>query len=504
MDTIQLPSLGVVGTLGVIGRLAVAACFALLVFAAWKAFLSYFCPAALGVEPFPDSEVKMTLKPHPIMGHIPYMGKCQIAGTKVFVDNATKEGLCSFYLFNAPAVLVTKAEHVKKCLNKQTFRAKIPILAVHMEMFLGRRSIVQLMNKEWDKVRGKLTHSFKAYSFDDITRDMSSVASSLTASINGQIRDAREGNMVAFDIFSTMKKATLDVIGRTAFDYEFNCCTRTTKEPVAEAFEWLLDECSKRSYETPLDPRTMFYWLPTARNAKHKKMRNVVRSTLQECIDRKRAQLRKGGDAIHNDFLRHMVEGSDSAESSDSALSDEEMQDNLLTFFFGGFDTTSIALTYALYEIAKHPEIEKEILAETDRVLGKRSGFAPIALADVRKLVYCTAVFKEALRMYPPAPVTARTTEKPLELEPGKLTVPAGTLLYIPIWWVHRSKDNWGDDAEVFKPERFVRRDDEGVAVSHAGKHHPYAWIPFSGGKRFCIGQRFATVEGTLFLASVS
>ena len=366
-----------------------------------------------------------------------------------------------------------------------------------MEMFLGRRSIVQLMNKEWDKVRGKLTHSFKAYSFEDITRDMTLVARSLTESIRAQSRERAQGGAVCLDIFSTMKKATLDVIGRTAFDYEFNCCTRTTKEPVAEAFEWLLDECSRRSYETPLDPRTMFYWFPTARNAKHQRMRTVVRSTLQQCIDRKRAQLRKGGDAVHNDFLRHMVEGSES-------MSDEEMQDNLLTFFFGGFDTTSIALTYALFEIARHPIIEQQILAETDRVLGKRNGiFTPISLADVRKLVYCTAVFKEALRMYPPAPVTARTTEKPLEIEPGKLTVPAGTLLYIPIWWVHRSKENWGEDAETFDPERFVRRDESGVPVSHAGRHHPYAWIPFSGGKRFCIGQRFATVEGTLFLASL-
>ena len=98
-------------------------------------------------------------------------------------------------------------------------------------------------------------------------------------------------------------------------------------------------------------------------------------------------------------------------------------EDNLLTFFFGGFDTTSIALTYALYEIAKRPEVEKQILLETERVLGKENNgkFAPISLSEVRKLVYCTAAFKESLRMYPPAPVTARTTEKPLELEPGKL-----------------------------------------------------------------------------------
>ena len=145
----------------------------------------------------------------------------------------------------------------------------------------------------------------------------------------------------------------------------------------------------------------------------------------------------------------------------------------------------------------------------------------------VNKLDYNRAVFKEVLRLFPPAPLTVRHTTK--ESVIGGVRVPADVMLYIPIWWVHRSEHNWKHPNE-FRPERFMRPPDttadkpekdtgavKGAAKGGAqdevfeselfgealkdGKAH--GWVPFSGGQRNCVGQRFAMIEGTLMLAKI-
>jgi cytochrome P450 family 4 len=102
------------------------------------------------------------------------------------------------------------------------------------------------------------------------------------------------------------------------------------------------------------------------------------------------------------------------------------------------------------------------------------------------KLPLCSAVINETLRLYPPAPITVRYTEAPVELQPG-IIVPTGTMLYLPIWWIHRSPDNF-EDPDSFRPERFLGAERE--------RMHRYAFIPFSGGARDCVGRRFAMTEG--------
>jgi cytochrome P450 len=138
----------------------------------------------------------------------------------------------------------------------------------------------------------------------------------------------------------------------------------------------------------------------------------------------------------------------------------------------------------------------------------------------INRLKYTTAVFKEAMRLYPPAPVTARHTVR--ESKIGDFTVPADVLIYIPIWWVQRSSLNW-DNPDVFDPTRFLNvhaapasgsTNNTGDPARHAdrsesGKNFSRSasigssWIPFSGGQRNCVGQRFAMMEGPLILAKM-
>ena len=114
---------------------------------------------------------------------------------------------------------------------------------------------------------------------------------------------------------------------------------------------------------------------------------------------------------------------------------------------------------------------------------------------DYKKLSYTTAVWKEVLRLYPPAPLTVRHLCEDLELE--NIVVPKGTMVYMPIWWIHRDPRNWSEP-DRFLPERFMVHDDK------AGQGRSFKnFFAFSGGSRNCVGKRFALLEGTILLAKL-
>ena len=169
--------------------------------------------------------------------------------------------------------------------------------------------------------------------------------------------------------------------------------------------------------------------------------------------------------------------------------------ENLVTLLFAGYDTTSITLSYLMYCMAQHPEVEERALAEINTTV--LPGEQPTYDQLTKELVYCTAVVEEVLRLYPPAPLTVRHLEKDLTLRrttektwghPDKepVTLPAGTAVYLPIWWIQRSELNFNDPLK-FNPERFMPENKKYVKRG--------ASVAFGSGSRDCVGRRFAMVE---------
>jgi cytochrome P450 len=304
----------------------------------------------------------------------------------------------------------------------------------------------------------------------------------------------------------------MDTIGLTGFGVDFKCCENFQYSDVAAAFEFLLDDQSLRSAGVNiLNPRMMFYSWPSEQNRKSKRHRTHVRDTLASLIAKKQGAL-KEGKPPHMDFLHLMLRA-----RASNAITDDALIDNLITLLFGGYDTTSIALSYSLYLLWKHPDMQRRCVDEARTVLEGVSG-ENVTQVHVNKLKFTTAVFKEAMRLYPPAPVTARHTTAPMKLRIGGkgvgavnngtageedeeddgedvfVEVPEDTLVYIPIWWVHRSPLNW-DRPDEFDPTRFLQQEEED-GQARANRSTAYRWIPFSGGQRNCVGQRFALLEG--------
>jgi cytochrome P450 len=223
---------------------------------------------------------------------------------------------------------------------------------------------------------------------------------------------------------------------------------------------------------------------PGARKALDRAM-TTLDTKIAQLIEAKREQL-----AIEPERCNDLLSALLSARDADGAvLSPQELRDQLLTLYLAGHETTSQALTFTFYLLSKHPHAQETLYAELERVLqGRTPGYS-----DLDKLPYTEQVFKEALRLYPPASVIPRRAALDASLGPYK--VPRGSEVVLWSYLVHRDP-RFYPEPERFLPERFTP---EAEASRPKG-----AYLPFGAGQRACIGQAFAMNEAVLILATLA
>lgn len=177
------------------------------------------------------------------------------------------------------------------------------------------------------------------------------------------------------------------------------------------------------------------------------------------------------------------------AKSADDAEFDAvELREQVLVFLLAGHETTATSLAFALHLLARHPEQQSRAREEISRVLGDRTPQA----ADLDRLPYLTQVLKEAMRLYPAAPVIGR--QAVADARVGGHTIPAGADVIVAPWVTHRHPGHW-PDPDRFDPDRFTPE-------AEAARPR-YAWFPFGGGPRACIGQHFSMLESVIALAMI-
>jgi cytochrome P450 len=202
---------------------------------------------------------------------------------------------------------------------------------------------------------------------------------------------------------------------------------------------------------------------------------------LYEAIARRRA-----GPGDREDLLSLLLAARD--EDDGRGMTDRQLRDEAMTLFVAGFETTAINLAWTLDLLARHPDVEQEVRAELDRVL---AGRRPTA-ADLPELPAVERVVKESLRLYPPAWAMDRLAQEDLEL--GGFRVPKGWDIWMFPWVVHRDP-RWWPDPDRFHPARW--------ASEEVKKLPRFAFFPFGGGPRICIGNTFAMMEAQLVLATL-
>ncbi|WP_026605943.1 cytochrome P450 [Methylocapsa acidiphila] len=281
------------------------------------------------------------------------------------------------------------------------------------------------------------------------------------------------GRREPFDVAAEMMALTLTIIARTMFS--------TAIAGEIETVRQLMDQVVAQPPNL-LDLFGLPRWLPRSQPKNYRAAVRAFDALVSRIIAERRAQ---GVD--HGDLLSMLLSARD--PESGEGMSDKQLRDEILTFFVAGHETTANALSWTWHLLAQYPDVEAKLRAELARVLGGR---AP-NFADLAELQYTRMVIEEAMRLYPPAHTISRTALR--EDWIGGVRIPAGAVIFINVYVTHRNPNLW-PEPERFDPERFAP---EAVA-----KRHRFAYLPFGGGPRVCIGNGFAMAEAQTILATLA
>lgn len=271
-----------------------------------------------------------------------------------------------------------------------------------------------------------------------------------------------------------MMRLTLQIVGRTLFTADVLHEAKDVGDAVTGALHQF------RQLNSPFIQTTQF--LRRWANLRASRSRRRFEGLLGRII----ADHREHPDR-YNDMLSLLMVSDN--ETGTGYMSDELLLDEALTIFLAGHETTANALTWTWYLLAQHPEVEKKLHDEIERVLQGRQP----APEDALKLCYTGQIFREALRLYPPAWIIGREAVTGYRL--GSIEVPAGSTLMMSPYAMHRDPRFW-NNPESFAPERWED--------NLSGDRPKFAFFPFGAGTRVCIGEHFATLEGVLLIAVIA
>jgi cytochrome P450 len=267
-------------------------------------------------------------------------------------------------------------------------------------------------------------------------------------------------------------KLTSQIALKTLFDLDHAGDRAHFTETLKLAFD-IMTARLRRLIKAPL-------WFPTPETVRLKRALAELDRTVTSFIAAGRA---RGGHG--DDLLSRLL----SAEHEDGTrMSDEELRDETMTLYLAGHETTALTLAWTWYLLSQHPEVEDKLVAEWARVLGGRTP-TPDDIAD---LPYTSAVITESMRLYPPVYLLGREATADLEL--GGYRVKRGYTVLMSQWVNHRDPEYF-PQPEAFKPERW-----EGGLARRLPK---FAYYPFGGGQRICVGNSFALMEAAIVLAAV-
>ena len=282
------------------------------------------------------------------------------------------------------------------------------------------------------------------------------------------------------DMAREMSELTLHIVVKTLFGLDLPDTVRR----IGVAFE-VGNEYIKAQDNRPRGLRRLVHRLPFPFTRRFRRELAYLDETIYGLI----AQRRQSG--LESDDLLSLllnVRDEEAANPEDAVMTDTQLRDEVITLFAAGHETTAVALTWTWYLLATHPDVQACFHAELDDVLGRRDP----TLEDLANLPVTEWVLTESMRLYPPIWSTARMTFRPITL--GGWDIPAGAVLSAPQLIIHRDP-RWFDDPLEFRPDRWTPE-------LRAGRHR-FAYYPFGGGPRLCIGEGFAWMEAMLLLATL-
>ncbi len=369
----------------------------------------------------------------------------------------------SFRLGPERTVLLTHPDHIRD------------VLVTHHRSFIkGRRGEVstQFLGEGLLNSEGEVHHRQRRLIQPAFHRQhLAHYAAVMTAYGARLSQEWHDGDTL--DIALAMMRVTLAIAGKTLFDAEVEDDAQEIGSAITTLFQ--------------LSPRfrlpfaALFTKLPIPSNTRLRNAQQYLDTLIYGLLDERRAQSVDKGDLLSMLLLAQ-------DEEDGAGMSDRQVHDEALTLLLVGHETTAIALMWTWYLLAQHPAVESTLHAELASVLGGRFPND----ADIPRLPYTRMVFTEAMRLYPPAWLMTRRALEDYEV--GEYLLPKGTFILISPYITHHD-ERYFPDPDLFLPERW-----EPAAAARP----QFAYFPFGGGPRQCVGESFAWMAGILLLATLA
>jgi cytochrome P450 len=270
-----------------------------------------------------------------------------------------------------------------------------------------------------------------------------------------------------------MNRLTLAIVGKTLFDADVERQARDVGEALSGVME---------SFWTMMLPLSWIIdWLPLPHIRRSVAARRQLDAIVYGMIRERRASRADRGDLLSMLLMAQ--------DESEGRMTDRQVRDEAMTIFLAGHETTANALTWTWYLLSRSPDVERRLHEEIDRVLGGRLP----SIDDLPSLPYVERVATESMRLYPPAWIVGRRAIAPYQV--GEYTIPRRAIVVMSQWVVHRDA-RWYPEPERFDPDRWT--------PAFKAALPPFAYFPFGGGPRRCIGESFAWMELSLAIATIA
>jgi cytochrome P450 len=396
---------------------------------------------------------------YPLVGSLPTFMKERL---QLFERMAQKSSICSFHIGPIRMVMLNRPEYMQYVLvDHASDFDKGHIMHNAMNGNNG------LFNSEGDfhhQQRKLLSPPFQP-------RHISSYADTI-GHYGEQIQQTwRDDECI--DLNQQMISLTMSIIGKILFDADVFSETDELGAAMAIGFEHTVQVLTSL-FSPPLS------W-PTPHNQRTRRAIQQVEERIQRMIDE-----RRNSTIERNDFLSILLQ---TRGDNGEVMSDRQVMDECITLLGAGHETTAAALAWVWYFLCQNPIIYQKVQEEVDRVLQGRTP----TFADLPHLPYCLQVFKEAMRLYPPAAAIIRETLRTIEIDGYQL--PQGTTVFLSPYTLHRIPEYF-PAPEQFDPERFTPEREKQLPR--------YAYLPFGAGPRVCIGNHLALMEGQLLIATLA
>ncbi|KAJ3389220.1 hypothetical protein HDU84_008958 [Entophlyctis sp. JEL0112] len=284
------------------------------------------------------------------------------------------------------------------------------------------------------------------------------------------------------DVYLMMTSVTLDIIGQVAFSYDFEAVESCEDEKRSDKHEPLMDVMNILSRRLDVPPILWRFYKLSSDSPRIQKVQKYLPELFEAITSAKKE---KTNNENHQNLLDLLLEAN---SANSEKFSNEEVFGETIGFLMAGHDTTANTISFALYEIARHPEVQKKLKSEINGSIGPSSENGSIE--SVEKFQYLDCVVKESQRLHSVVPVVARHTLNAVYHD--GYVIPADTILFLSLRGVHRNPEVWSNPLE-FVPERWIDR--ESIL--------PNSFLPFGDGQHNCIGKKMAVIEIKIILLTI-